>query len=85
MADTHTDTTPPVHEARPKGVASSVLLDMADTTWRMFIPTIGLLMVGRWLDARYGLKPWLMLAGVAVGALIAAFLIQRQLTRGDSK
>lgn len=69
----------PVSTPKSAGV---LLLDMADTTWRMFIPTIGLLLVGRRLDVRYGTKPWLMLAGVLIGGLIAAWLVKRQLSRG---
>lgn len=65
-------------------MASSLALEMADTTWRMFMPTIGLLMVGRYLDRQFGTKPWLMLAGAVLGAMIAAMLIKRQLHRtGD--
>jgi F0F1-type ATP synthase assembly protein I len=55
---------------------------MADTTWRMFVPTIGLLLVGRWCDAQFHTKPWLMLAGAAVGGVIAALLVKRQLNKG---
>jgi len=84
MADSPT-TTPGSHTARSKSVALPVLLDMADTTWRMFVPTIGLLLVGRHYDVKFGTKPWLMLAGVAVGALIAALLIRRQLVRPGSE
>ena len=90
MADTSA-TTPGSHTARSRSAASAVLLDMADTTWRMFVPTIGLLLVGRHYDLRFGTKPWLMLVGVAVGALLAALLIRRQMVRpteeirGESK
>lgn len=83
MADTSA-TTPGSQEARSKSVALPVLLDMADTTWRMFVPTIGLLLVGRHFDVKFSMKPWLMLAGVAVGALIAAVLIKNQMTRGGA-
>ncbi len=83
MADTPTDTTPSPRKEPQDGVASRVILDMADTTWRMFVPTVGLLLVGRWFDTRYGFKPWLMLVGFSLGSLIAAMLIKRQLVRGD--
>ena len=66
-------------------MATSLILDMADTTWRMFIPTVGLLMAGRVADRHLGTKPWLMLAGLAVGAFIATLLVKRQLSRqGDA-
>lgn len=83
MADLPT-TTPGSCTAPTKGVAASILLDMADTTWRLFIPTIGLLLVGRHFDVRFDTKPWLMLAGVAVGAVIAMLLIKNQLKRGGA-
>ena len=69
----------------------TILATIGDTTWRMFVPTIGLLLVGRHYDLRFGTKPWLMLVGVAVGALLAALLIRRQMVRpteeirGESK
>lgn len=56
---------------------------MADTTWRMFIPIVGLLLVGRDVDTRLGTKPLLMLVGAAIGALIAGALIRKQLKRGS--
>lgn len=74
-------TTSSAPASTPKPV-NVLLLDMADTTWRMFIPTIGLLLIGRRLDVRYDTKPWLMLAGALVGGLIAAWLVKRQLAGG---
>lgn len=65
-------------------MAGSIAVEMADTTWRMFVPTIGLLLLGRALDARYGTKPWGMVAGIILGTIIATMLVKRQLTRtGD--
>ncbi len=60
-----------------------LILSMMDTTWRMFVPTIGLLLVGVALDDRYGTKPWLMLLGTSLGALIAVYLVKRQLRSGS--
>ncbi len=84
MADTQNDTSPGTQKAHSTGVASSILLDMADTTWRMFVPTVGLLLAGRAVDTHFGTKPWFMLVGTALGAAIAALLIKRQLVlKGD--
>lgn len=58
-----------------------LLMGMADTTWRMFVPTLPLIMAGNWLDNKYATKPWLMLAGALVGGAIAAVLIYAQLRR----
>lgn len=69
---------------KPAGAAGKrptpLLLDMADTTWRMFIPTIGLLMLGRHFDVRFATKPWLMLLGAAIGGAIAWLLVKQQLS-----
>lgn len=62
-------------------MASSLALEMADTTWRMFVPTVGLLLVGRYLDRHFGTKPWLMLVGATFGAVLAVMLVKRQLHR----
>lgn len=75
-------TTPESHKAHSSNAASSIVLDMADTTWRMFVPTIGLLMVGRQLDTRFSTKPFLMVAGIVLGSLIAAYLVKAQIQRG---
>ncbi len=81
MADTST-TTPGTREAHSKGVASSILLDIADTTWRLFVPTIGAILVGRYFDSKFGSQPWLMLGGAGAGAFLAALLVWRQIRRG---
>ncbi len=81
MADTN-DTTPGSHAARSEGATISLIIEMADTTWRMFVPTVGFLLIGRHFDVRYHMKPWLMLGGAAFGALIAAQLIRKQLQKG---
>lgn len=69
-------------DQQPSGSAVYLLGTIADTTWRMFIPTIGLALVGDFFDRQYGTKPWLMLACAVVGAVIATFLVKRQLTKG---
>lgn len=56
-----------------------MLTTIADTTWRMFIPTIGLTFLG-WLgDKQWATKPWLLAVGVLVGASISALLVRQQL------
>ncbi len=82
MADTPTAHTPGSRKARSESEAISLIIDMADTTWRMFVPTVGLLLIGHYLDSRYHTKPWLMLSGVIFGALVAAQLVKQQITRG---
>jgi hypothetical protein len=78
MQSTGTDNVP----SAPGESSSFVLImSMADTTWRMFVPTIPLIILGDSLDKQWNTKPWLMLAGAVVGGLIAAWLIRLQLRR----
>lgn len=82
MADKST-ATPGSHKARSESATLSLIIDMADTTWRMFVPIVGLLLIGHYLDSRFGSKPWLMLTGAAIGAVIAAALVKQQIKRGS--
>lgn len=56
-----------------------LLTTMGDTTWRMFVPTIGLFLLGFWADGQFETKPWMAVAGIVIGSLIAALLIRNQL------
>lgn len=64
--------------------ASSLLLMIGDTTWRMLVPSVGFTLLGVWLDSLWGTKPWLMFAGIAVGAFFAVFLVRLQLRRAHN-
>lgn len=62
--------------------ASTVILllgTIGDTTWRMFVPTIGLTILGVYLDNQFDTKPWLTVAGIVIGTVIAGLLIRSQL------
>lgn len=56
-----------------------VIATMADTTWRMFVPTIGLLLLGLQFDQANHTLPWGTLIGLAIGSIIAGLLIRQQL------
>lgn len=43
------------------------------------------LLAGQWLDARLGTEPWLLIAGVMIGAAAGFFSLYRQLTGGSSR
>ena len=58
-----------------------LIRDMADTTWRMFIPIIGGVSLGVWGDRSLAAKPWLTILGMAVGIGIAILLVRAQLKR----
>lgn len=59
--------------------ALELLASMADTTWRMFVPTLPLIALGNWADTTYSTKPFFMLAGALVGGAVAALLVKKQL------
>ena len=65
----------------PKKSTVLLMLTIADTTWRLFVPTIGLTIVGLLLDKQMGTKPWIMIIGIVLGVAIAASLIRIQLKK----
>jgi F0F1-type ATP synthase assembly protein I len=56
-----------------------LLTTMADTTWRMFVPTIGLTVLGLVGDRLAHTTPWLMVMGIVCGVVLSYVLIKRQL------
>ncbi len=66
---------------KPPQQTTVVLLlgTIGDTTWRMFVPTIGLTLLGVWGDNTFHTKPWFTLAGIVVGTAIATLLVLKQL------
>ena len=70
----------------PKNSTVLLLLGtIADTTWRMFVPIVGFLLLGVWLDKQLGTVPWMMLLLLIIGIGIAAELIRRQLISVNKK
>lgn len=69
----------------PNKTASLLLGDIADTTWRMFVPTIGLTVLGLIADKSLHTTPWMMVIGIVVGAAIAIGLVRRQLQKVNSQ
>lgn len=57
----------------------SLILSMADTTWRMFAPAIVFVGLGVWADVSWGTKPWLTILGAIVGLGCGILLIRQQL------
>ena len=66
-------------DAPSSSPAAFVVTTIADTTWRMFIPTIGALLLGTYGDKHFGTFPWLFIASIIIGVAISAVLIRRQL------
>ncbi|HEX6461947.1 MAG TPA: AtpZ/AtpI family protein [Candidatus Saccharimonadales bacterium] len=84
-----TDAKPPTSGSHvpSKNTALLVFGTIADTTWRMFVPAVGGAILGVLADRAWGTKPWLTVAGITVGVIVAGLLVWLQLrqTNGDSK
>lgn len=64
-----------------KSTVVFLLVTMADTTWRMFIPIIGLTIGGVALDVNIGTKPWFTILGIVIGTIIAGLLVWHQIKK----
>jgi Ca2+/H+ antiporter len=64
----------------PNNTSTVILLlsDIANTTWRMFAPTLILTGLGLWIDTNWHTIPLWSLIGVVTGVIIAALLIRQQ-------
>ena len=51
---------------------------LADTSWRMFVPVLGLTLVGYLLDGSFQTRPVLMFIGMGLGVVSAVLLIVQQ-------
>lgn len=58
-----------------------LLSTIGDTTWRMFVPTIGLTVLGLLADKQLHTTPWIMVVGMITGAYLAYALVQRQIKK----
>lgn len=67
----------------PPNRSAVVLLlgDIADTSWRMFIPALSGIVGGYFADKTLGTKPWLFALGAILGCIVAGLLIKRQLEK----
>ena len=54
---------------------------MIGTMWRMFLPTIGLTLLGLWLGNVSGMKMRWLLAGIISGAIISVILVALQIAK----
>lgn len=69
-------------EVPTKRAALFVLGTIADTTWRIFLPVLGGIAAGAWLDRAYGSAPFAMLSGTVLGALMSGGLVYLQIKQG---
>ncbi len=61
--------------------ALAVLASLADTTWRVAVPTVLLSGAGIALDKRFNTMPLLTLTGLVLGLAAAAKLVWEQLQK----
>ena len=54
---------------------------MIGAMWRMFLPTIGLTLLGLWLDNVSGMKMRWLLAGIISGTIISVILVALQIAK----
>lgn len=66
-------------ERKDEQPALSLLLSMADTTWRMFTPPAITVAGGLWADIHWQTAPWLTLGALVLGLGGSVLLIKRQL------
>lgn len=69
------------HQLPPNTSTVILMLTIADTTWRLFVPSVGLTLLGLVLDKQFGTKPWLMIAGIVLGVALAVLLVRLQLKK----
>ncbi len=80
MANRSTDKTVLESGSSTEVDTARVLLGtIGDTTWRMFVPSIGFTLLGVWGDTVFATKPWLMICGVVFGFVMAGVLVKRQI------
>lgn len=52
---------------------------IADTTWRLFVPTLLGVIIGLMIDNYFETKPWFTITGVLIGAFLAFELVYLQM------
>lgn len=62
-----------------EGTDLVILKTVADTTWRLFLPSIGLTVLGIIADKILDTKPWMTFIGVTIGAILSFTLVYGQL------
>ena len=71
----------PANDTGDSGAMMILARTMIGTMWRMFLPTIGLTLLGLWLDNVSGMKMRWLLAGVISGAVISVILVALQIAK----
>lgn len=75
-ADHTTTSTPGGNVSFAAGIVGMTFLD---TTWRIAVPVLVFAGVGIFADLKLGTKPWITLAAVVAGFVIAGWLVKKQI------
>jgi hypothetical protein len=62
-----------------------LVLTLADTTWRLFVPSVGLTVIGLLLDKQLQTTPWIMTAGIIIGVIVAILLVRAQIKKVETR
>lgn len=71
----------PANDTGNSGAMMILARTMIGTMWRMFLPTIGLTLLGLWLDNVSGMKMRWLLVGIISGAIISVILVALQIAK----
>ena len=66
---------------KTKKPSVTVFYTLADTTWRVAIPTVLFAGLGMFADKTFKTLPWLTLLGLVVGLVSAGWLVWSQLQK----
>lgn len=66
---------------QPQSHVALLVLTIIDTSWRMFVPTIGGTAVGIGLDHYFKTVPLMTIISISLGVIASGFLIYRQIWR----
>lgn len=59
--------------------------DIADTTWRMFVPIVGLAAIGLYVDMKFATAPLVTILSALAGTAIAIILVRNQIKKVSGK
>lgn len=67
----------------PSSTAILLFVTIMDTTWRMFVPTIGCTFIGIVFDHLLNTKPYFTIFMIVIGAICSLFLVKLQIKKGQ--